>query len=225
MIARHRLGMTVAALILAAGHAAAGGRTEPAPAAQALNVVTGDADGRAWSYSASVYGYFVPEDRDYAQPTFTADHSRLHLEARYNYEALETGSVWLGYPFESGTQLHLDFTPMLGGMFGDLRGIAPGYGLTLGWSKLAFYSQGEYVFDFEGGSGDFFYVWTELTISPAEWWRVGLVAQRTRAYETGLDVQRGLLTGVSYKDMDFTAHVFNMGWEEPTVVISAEVGF
>jgi hypothetical protein len=38
----------------------------------------------------------------------------LHLEARYNYEALETGSVWAGYDFNAGKKLVLDLTPMVG---------------------------------------------------------------------------------------------------------------
>ena len=50
--------------------------------------------GATWSFSASVYGYLVPDSRDYVQPTFAADRDWLHLEARYNYEDLETGLTW-----------------------------------------------------------------------------------------------------------------------------------
>ncbi len=48
-----------------------------------------------WSFGVSVYGYFVADDSDYAQPTITLDRGWLHLEARYNCENLETGSVWV----------------------------------------------------------------------------------------------------------------------------------
>ena len=217
--------MTVAALVLAAGHAAAQGRTDAPPASRPAGAGIGDTGHRAWLCSASLFGYFVPEDRDYAQPTLAADRGRLHLEARYNYEELETGSAWLGCAFSAGGRVKIAITPMLGGVFGELDGIAPGYGLTLGWSKFELYSEGELLFDLEEGSGDYFYNWSELSISPADGWRAGLVVQRTRAYETGLDFQRGLLAGVSYKRMDLTTYVFNLGWEEPTVVISVEVGF
>jgi hypothetical protein len=60
----------------------------------------------------------------------------------------------------------------------------------------------------------------ELSYSPREWWRAGLVAQRTKAYSTSLDIQRGLLFGVSGKNTDLTAYVFNAGWTDPTVVLS-----
>jgi hypothetical protein len=207
------LAVTVAAIVLAASQAIAQG-------------TTGDgANPRVWSYSASLFGYFVPDDRDYAQPTFAADHGRLHLEARYNYEALKTGSAWLGYAFGAGRRLRMDITPMLGGVVGDLRGTAAGCQLTLAWSKLELDSESEYFFAFEDDSEDFFYNWSELSVTPADAWRVGLAVQRTRAYETGLDFQRGLLAGMSYKQVDLTVHVFNLGWEEPTVVISAERSF
>jgi hypothetical protein len=39
--------------------------------------------------------------------------------------------------------------------------------------------------------------------------RFGLVVQRTRAYQTARDVQRGLIVGYSYKQADFTLCLFN----------------
>ena len=54
-----------------------------------------------WSFAASVHTYIVPDSHNYAQPTLKADRGWLHLEARYNYEALETGSLWVGYNFSS----------------------------------------------------------------------------------------------------------------------------
>jgi hypothetical protein len=220
--------MTIAVLVLAASPAAAQGTSDPAPALESSNVVDDadhGADHGASSYSASLFNYFVPDDQDYVQPTLAADHGRLHFEARYNYEALETGSAWLGYAFSAGGQVKVDITPMLGGVFGDLHGIAPGYRLTLGWSRLEIYSESEYFFDFEESAEDFFYHWSELSFAPTDRWRAGLAVQRTRAYETGLDFQRGFLAGVSYKRVGLSAYVFNLGWEDPTVVISVEVDF
>src|ERR1044071_8603769 len=81
----------------------------------------------AWSFSASAYTYFVPDDHEYIQPTITADRDWLHLEARYNYEAQHTGSAWAGYNFAGGKKLAWEITPMLGGVFGDTNGVAPGY--------------------------------------------------------------------------------------------------
>ena len=178
-----------------------------------------------WSFNASAYTYLLPDDTNFVNPNFTADRSWLHLEARYNYEAQKAGSLWVGRNFSFGDKLAFEITPMIGGVFGDLNGIAPGYNLSLSYWKVELSSQSEYVFDLENRSGNFFYTWSELTVSPVDWFRTGLVVQRTKAYQTELDIQRGLLAGFSHKKIDFTAHVFNFGWTDPTVVLAVGVNF
>jgi hypothetical protein len=180
---------------------------------------------KTWSLSASVYTYIVPDDKDYAQPTVTFDRGWLHLEARYNYEALKAGSAWLGYTFAGGKKLAWEFTPMLGSVFGDTTGVAPGYKCSLSWWKLELSSEGEYVFDTRDSSGNFFYNWSELTLAPMEWFRFGLVTQRTRAYQTDREIQRGLLAGFAYKKMRFTTYVFNPDASRPTVVLGVSLDF
>jgi hypothetical protein len=179
----------------------------------------------AWEFNASIYGYFPPEDVHYAQPTVMADHGALHLEARYNYEALKSGSAWVGWNVGTGEELRLDATLMVGGVVGDLRGVAPGYELTLTWKAFELYSESEFVIDTTDSSGNFFYTWNQLGWSPWEWLSVGLVAQRTRVYQTGLDVQRGVFVGFTWKSLSLNVYVFNPGWETPTVVSSLAVSF
>jgi hypothetical protein len=178
-----------------------------------------------WAYSLNVAGYIVPHDRSYASPTFAADRGRVHLGARYNYEDQETGSVWVGYNFSAGDKLALEVTPMIGGVFGNTTGVAPGYLASLTWRRVELSTEGEYVFDTKDRSGNFFYSWMELSYSPLEWFRAGLVAQRTKAYHTNLDIQRGVLIGFSHKRMEFTTYIFNAGWTDPTVVLSLGFSF
>jgi hypothetical protein len=182
-------------------------------------------DEPAWEFSVSAYTYFVPEDTNYAQPTFMADRDWLHLEARYNYEALDTGSAWIGYNFSGGETLEWELTPMLGGVFGATDGIAPGYKGSLSWWKLEFYSEGEYVFDAGDSTDSFFYNWSELTFAPVESFRFGLVTERTRAYQTERDIQRGLLAGFSFKQLDVSGSVFNPDDEKPTFVLAVTLTF
>jgi hypothetical protein len=195
---------------------------EPASGTQAGTAATA---GKEWSFYGSVFGYLIPEGRSYASPVLTADRRTLHLEARYNYENLETGSIWLGYNLSFGDKLTLDLTPMIGGVFGESNGVAPGYLASLSYRRLSLDTQGEYLFDTEDRSGSFFYNWSELSYSPAEWFRAGIVVQRTKAYQTELDVHRGVLAGFSYKRADFAAYVFNLGWTDPTVVLSIGIQF
>ena len=178
-----------------------------------------------WSFYASALAYFPPDSQDYVSPVFTADRSRLHFEARYNYEALDTGSLWAGYNFSGGTELACEATAMVGAVFGDTAGIAPGYRLSLTYSSFELSSEGEYLFDSRDQAESFFYTWTELSYSPAHWFRAGLVGQRTRAYKSELDIQRGLLAGFTYGDWDFTIYLFNPDRDDRMLVLSLSAGF
>lgn len=191
---------------------------------QGTSTAPADPQADGWSYSMNISGYIVPHDRSYASPTFTADR-KFHFEARYNYEDQETGSLWAGYNFSFGHELVLDLTPMAGGVFGNTAGVAPGYKVALAWKNLELTTDGEYVFDTRDRFNSFFYSWMELTYSPAEWCRVGMVAQRTKTYHTELDIQRGILLGISHKKMNFTTYIFNAGWTDPTVVLSLGFDF
>lgn len=182
-------------------------------------------DAEKWSFSASVYGYLVPDSRDYLQPTITADRGWLHLEARYNYEDIDTGSAWVGYNLGGGEKLAWEFTPMLGGVFGNSTGIAPGYKGALSWWKLELSTEGEYVIDTGDSSDSFFFTWSELSLAPVEWFRFGLVVQRTKLFATDFDIQRGFLVGFSYKKVDFTTYVFNPDGSRPTFVLGVGLEF
>lgn len=201
-------------VLLAAGPAYA--QTPPASAAP-------PARDKAWSFSASAYTFIVPDGADVVQPLLTADRGRLHLEARYNYEGTGTGSLWVGANFSGGDAVWWELTPLIGGVFGDITGVAPGYKGSIGWRGLELYSESEYVIDTDDTSESFLYNWSELTWSPVEDFRFGLVVQRTRVYQTARDVQRGLIAGYSYKQADFTFCVFNPDDDKPAVAFS--VGF
>jgi hypothetical protein len=212
-------GPLVAVWLLLPGRTIVQAQTNSAPSALP-EILT-----NTWEFSVTAMGYLVPESRDYVQPTVTADHGWLHLEARYNYEALDTGSTWLGYNFSGGEKLAWAVTPILGGVFGETTGIAPGYKGSLSWWKLEVYSEGEYLFDTGDSSKSFFYNWSELTLAPLEWFRFGMVTQRTRTYRTDRDIQRGVIVGLSYKQVSLTTYVFNPDESKPTIVLAAGARF
>jgi hypothetical protein len=195
------------------------GTTSPTPPTTQSEAVS------AWSFSASVFTYLLPDENNYALPIVAVKHDRLHFEARYNYEDRDTASLWVGYTFEGGQKVAWEISPMAGGVFGQTAGVAPGYHASVSWSKLELYSEGEYVFDSGDSSDSFFYNWSEVAIVPVDWFRCGFVTQRTRVYNTERDVQRGLLVGFSYKSLDATTYVFNPDDDKPVVVISVGASF
>ncbi len=81
------------------------------------------------------------------------------------------------------------------------------------------------VFDTDDSSESFFYTWSELSLSPLDWCRVGLVVQRTKVDRTPADVERGFLAGFSYKSVGFRGYLLNPDEDSPTVVLAVGVGF
>jgi hypothetical protein len=178
-----------------------------------------------WTFNLTTDGYIIPNGTDYASPVFSADRSWLHLEARYNDENLRTGSLWVGYNFEAGKKLVLDVTPMIGGVFGRTTGIAPGCEASLTYKKVQLSVSNEYVFDTTHKSGSFYYTWPQLTYSATNWLRVGLMGERTRTFQTSLNVQRGFLVGISRTKWESTIYIFNAGFTTPTEVLELGLNF
>jgi hypothetical protein len=81
------------------------------------------------------------------------------------------------------------------------------------------------VFDGRTSSDSFFYNWSELTLAPVEWFRGGLVTQRTRVYQTDRDIQRGILLGMTYEKLDVTTYVFDPDDSKPTVVVAVTLSW
>ncbi len=214
MRARQQLAL-LATLVCVCGHLAAQATSGSAPNTTA----------NPWAYNLTVDGYIVPHQTSYVDPVFTADRNWVHMEARYNYENLDTGSLWVGYNFSAGKKLVLDVTPMIGGVFGRTNGISPGCEGSLTYKKVQLSISNEFVFDTGHKSGNFYYSWPQLTYSPLQWLRLGLVAQHTKAYHTAVDLQRGFLVGFSHKKWEFTTYVLNPGIADPTAILEVGVSF
>jgi len=179
---------------------------------------------KTWNFSIEANNYFFPGEY-ILLPVFRADKNKLHLEARYNYEDLETFSGWVGYNFNGGNNVTYTLTPMMGGVVGNSNGIAVGMEATVGFKAFEFYTELENLFDFNTKDNNFFYAWTDISYSPTDWLWVGLSGQRTRLYETDLDIQRGLFVGAGLKNWELTTYVYNLGFDDPFLLLTLSVGF
>lgn len=197
-----------------------GGTPGPLP----VDAITTEEE-KTWEYSLSTSFYVVRNEREYVNPVFTAERDWLHLEARYNYEAINTGSVWLGWNFTTGEKLVLSASPMIGGVFGNSTGIAPGYSISLSYDRFEFFTQGEYFFDAGSSDENFFYTWSELSVAPVEWFRVGFVVDRTKALGTSIDIRRGPLLGFTYRKIDFTTYWLSPGSNNSTLIFAVTMNF
>jgi hypothetical protein len=179
---------------------------------------------RPWAISADLNTYIF-SDYVFLLPVLKADKGALHLEARYNYEDMNTFSAWAGYNISGGKKWEYTFTPMLGGVIGNSNGLAPGLEFILAHKKFELYSESEYLFEFSDKTYSFFYNWTDFTYSPKDWLWFGISGQRTRLYQTDLEIQRGLIIGGGLKNWEFTGYLYNIGFDEPFVILTLSFNY
>jgi len=177
-----------------------------------------------WQHNLEADLYIAKDDFLFLS-IYSVDKDWLHLEARYNYEDMNTFSVWFGYNFMGGNKFQYTITPMLGGVLGNTNGIATGLELDFQYYGFELSSQSEYVFDFSGKDNDYFYNWTDLTYSPRDWLWLGLSFQRTRLYKTAKESQYGLMAGGGYKWFGLTGYIYNPGTDDPYFILSLSFNF
>jgi hypothetical protein len=211
------LSIVLAAVLARAGAAVAAEPSGVAPEAPAA---------RPYRVAAALYRYVVPDEPDFFMLVAPADFGRLHVEGRYNYEGLQVGSAFVGVTGHAGSAVRASGTAMLGAVFGNVHGVAPGARVTVAWWRLDLLSEAQYVFDLGDLSASFFYCWTEVGVSPLRWLRFAVIGQRTHIVHNALDVQRGLSVGVTlFGKVTLTAYELNLGWIEPTYIGAVGVAF
>ena len=175
-----------------------------------------------WNHNLEAL-FYILQDEFIFLPIYTVDKDWLHLEARYNYEDMNTFSGWFGYNFSGGNKFQYTITPMVGGIAGNINGIAPGLEFDFEFYGFELYSESEYVFDLQDKENDFYYNWTDFTYSPLDWLWFGLSAQRTRLYQTDLEFQSGLLIGGGYKWFGLSGYLYNPGSDDPYLILSLSI--
>ncbi|MEO8711163.1 MAG: hypothetical protein ABI405_03515 [Parafilimonas sp.] len=163
-----------------------------------------------WSGSLAGYYYFIPGEEMYPTLISCADFKSLHLEARYNYEDINTASVFAGWTFGKDSKLSYSVTPMAGIAVGNSNGVLPGLECSATYSAINFYTENEYMFDFTGKENYFFYSWTQLSANTFKNMQAGVLAESLRWFKTKFNVQRGIYAEYSPGNFTFDIYGFNL---------------
>lgn len=150
-----------------------------------------------WTAALYVDAYVPSGEKAYLVPTVFADRGPLHLEARWNYEDLDTASLFAGRTFALGGEgTFVKLTPMVGAVLGRVNGAAPGLEVEAGWGRFAYWLEAEYVLDFADSSGNYLYTWSELTFFALDWLWLGGSVQRLKPVATATALDVGPMIGV-----------------------------
>jgi len=144
---------------------------------------------------------------------------KWYAEARYNYEDINTVSLYAGRTFSKENDFSWSFTPMIGGMAGKLTGGSFGLNAELSFRKFNLSSQAQYSVSAGTKYDNFFYNWSEFWYQPRDWIYTGIALQHTRIYATNSLVDPGVLVGFSYNQWSFPFYSFNPFADERYFVV------
>ena len=195
-MSQHRARLPVALAMLALATAGAHATEEAQPDRALSGALTG-------YYSA------LPDQPNLGMAVGSVNVGALRFEGRYNYEARASASAFVGWKLAGGKEIEWEVTPIIGTLFGRTSGLVPGFEAALAYQSFDFYIEAEYILDRHDSDDNYAYAWSELGWKPAEWLRLGLVAQRTRVVSNDRDVQRGVLVQVFAGKATLGAYAFN----------------
>jgi hypothetical protein len=133
----------------------------------------------------------------------------FYAEGRYNYEALNTFSFYMGRTFAKESVISYSVSPMAGAVMGDFNGGSVGANIGLSYKNFYIYSQPQYSFSLENAINNFIYSWTDITYSPTSWLSAGISLQHTKPYQDKGYMQNGFVVELAVRKFTFPMYIFN----------------
>ena len=149
---------------------------------------------------------------------YTSKHG-FYGEARYNYEELQTGSLYAGKNFTGGKKINYSVTPMLGVVFGKYNGGSVAANVDFEYEKIFFSAQLQYTVNKENKEENFFYNWSELGSKIGNKFYGGISIQQTKLYADKMSADMGLLLGFETGKITVPLYLFNPLNEKRNVIL------
>ena len=176
-----------------------------------------------WAFSAMMTSYFGSTIDAYAVPDLWIEYHGFHLEGRYNYEDLHTGSMFLGWHFGWGdAAASLNATPMVGWVFGRTDGFAPALIINARLWRIQLYNEFEYVFAKDDES--FAYDHADLIYALSGPVFMGIVGEHTLS-SFDREFVPGFLVGASNSRFGVTFYLFQPGQEDAKGALELELEY
>ncbi len=131
-----------------------------------------------------------------------------YAEGRFNYEAINTLSLYGGKTYEKKAAFSYTASPIAGIALGRMNGGSIGINLETDYRKFYFNTQSQYTFSVQQRSNNFIYSWSDLTYQITEKFAAGISVQQTKLYQVNGAFERGFLIKPTYKSWTFPLYIF-----------------
>ncbi len=149
----------------------------------------------------------------------------FYAEARYNYEDVNTASLYAGRSFSGGKKLEFTVTPMAGVVFGKYNGISTAVNSEADYRGLNFSSQIQYTINTNNNMENFFYNWAEVSCSFFKKLYAGISIQQTLITKGRFTTEPGLLLGFSAGKFTIPLYLFNPVSKQKSLVLGLIVAW
>jgi hypothetical protein len=130
-----------------------------------------------------------------------------YAEIRYNYEDVQTFSLFTGKTLTGGRSLRYSITPMTGISVGNFTGLSFATNAEVEWKSFYTSSQTQYSIGTRTGISNFFFSWSELGYNIAEHIFGGLALQYTK--QEGMSkTEPGFVAGLNFKGISIPFYIF-----------------
>lgn len=164
--------------------------------------------------------YYLGGNRPFCWVPVVGYHTpdNWYIEARGNYEAINSASLYFGKPFKKTALISYSIIPIAGLVIGRFNGGSVGANVVLDYKKISFTSQSQYTFSIENRATNFTYSWSDLTYQLKEWVSAGVSLQQTRGI-----FEKGILLRGTYKNFSIPLYIFNPATSERYFVLGLSV--
>lgn len=142
----------------------------------------------------------------------------FYTELRYNYEDMQTVSLFGGKTFQAGKELDCTMTPMLGFSAGNFSGVSVAVNAEADWKNLYLSTQTQYSVSAKKDVSDFFFSWSELGFNFSRLFFAGIAVQYTRQ-EGENYTEPGFLAGLSFKNFSIPFYLFKPFSQDQYIIL------
>ena len=131
----------------------------------------------------------------------------VYAELRYNYEDVQTLSIFGGKTIRGSKSLIYVITPMVGFSIGKFTGFSLAANTEFEWSKFYLSCQSQYSIATEKNTPSFFFNWSEIGYNLSPTFFAGLAMQYTGERNMS-DMKPGLMMGLNFNNFSLPCYFF-----------------
>ena len=148
-----------------------------------------------------------------------------YIEARYNYEDVKTVSLYFGRSFEINKKVDVEIIPMIGLVYGNIKGVSPGFNLNFEYKRFHSSTECQYTFDLEDRGNSFFWDWSNFYIRVHENISVGTAIQIYRPQKGDSFVYASPALNLEFGSFSIEANAYNLWEKHPLYTLGFEYNF